>query len=107
MSLVRQLVMANDFDIEGLVVATGCWRKNQSNTAILDRMVDAYGQVVSNLQVHDPEFRPSSTCEASPSWGSAVTASEDAGDGKDTEGSALIIAPSAFAAQPSDEWVDT
>ena len=43
-SLVRLLVSANEFDIEGLIVSTGCWKKNQSNTAMLDKIVDAYGQ---------------------------------------------------------------
>ena len=26
-SMVRQLVCANEFDIEGLIVSTGCWKK--------------------------------------------------------------------------------
>ena len=45
-SMVRQLVCANEFDIEGLIVSTGCWKKNQSNTKMLDKIVDAYGEVV-------------------------------------------------------------
>lgn len=28
-SMVRQLVCANEFDIEGLIVSTGCWKKTR------------------------------------------------------------------------------
>ena len=38
-SMVRQLVCANEFDIEGFIVATGCWKKSQSNTDMLDKIV--------------------------------------------------------------------
>ena len=51
-SLVRLLVCANEFDIEGLIVSTGCWKKHQTNTDMLDKIVDAYGKVLPNLQVH-------------------------------------------------------
>ena len=45
-SLVRLLVSANEFDIEGLIVSTGCWKKTQSDTKMLDKLVDAYGECV-------------------------------------------------------------
>jgi hypothetical protein len=92
MSMVRQLVMANDFDIEGLVVATGCWRKNQNNTNLLDRLVDAYGQVVSNLQVHDPEFPSVDYLRSISVMGQRGYGMGDVGEGRDSEGSELIIA---------------
>ena len=40
-SMVRQLVCANEFDIEGLIVSTGCWKKTQQNTAMPDKILDA------------------------------------------------------------------
>lgn len=43
-SMVRLLVCANEFDVEGLIVSTGCWKKNQSDTGMLDKVVDAYGE---------------------------------------------------------------
>ena len=43
-SLVRQLVMANEYDLEGLIVSTGCWKKKQESTAMLDVIVDAYNE---------------------------------------------------------------
>ena len=51
-SLVRLFVCANEFDIEGLVVSTSCWKKSQSDTKMLDKIVDAYGKAFPNLRVH-------------------------------------------------------
>ncbi len=51
-SWVRFLVCSNEYDVEGMIVATGCWRKNQSSTAMLDKIVNAYEQVYDNLKVH-------------------------------------------------------
>ena len=55
-SMVRQLVCANEFDIEGLIVSTGCWKKTQSNSQMLDRIVDAYAECYDNLTVHADGF---------------------------------------------------
>ena len=35
-SMVRQLVGANEFDLDGLIVSTSCWKNSQSNTDMLD-----------------------------------------------------------------------
>jgi hypothetical protein len=51
-SMVRQLVSANEFDIEGLIVATGCWKKSQNNTDMLDKLIEAYSQAYPNLKIH-------------------------------------------------------
>lgn len=63
-SMVRFLVCSNEFDVEGLIVATGCWRRSQSNTDMLDRIVDAYEKAYDNLIVHangypTPEYKRS------------------------------------------------
>lgn len=91
-SMIRQLVMANDFDIEGLVVATGCWKKSQSNTRMLDDLVDAYARVVSNLQVHDPAYPPVEYLRRVSVMGQTGYGMDDVGEGKDSEGSELIVA---------------
>ena len=55
-SLVRYFVSANEFDTEGLIVVTSCWKKQQSSTIMLDRLIDAYEKVLPNLQVHGEGF---------------------------------------------------
>ncbi|MEQ8531266.1 MAG: DUF1593 domain-containing protein, partial [Imperialibacter sp.] len=103
-SMVRQLVSANEFDIEGLIVATGCWKKSQSNTHMLDEIVDAYGEVYSNLSMHadgypTPDYLKSISVMGQDSYGMS-----DVGTGKDSPGSDLIIA-SVDKDDPRPVWV--
>jgi hypothetical protein len=90
-SLVRLLVSANEFDIEGLIVSTGCWKKNQSNTAMLDKIVDAYGKVLPNLQIHAKDYPSYEYLKSISVLGQTGYGMSDVGDGKDTKGSDLII----------------
>lgn len=91
-SLVRLLVSANEFDIEGLIVSTGCWKKNQSNTAMLDKIVDAYGKVLPNLQVHARGYPSHEYLKSISVLGQTGYGMGDVGEGRDTQGSDLIIA---------------
>ncbi len=103
-SLIRLLVSANDFDIEGLIVSTSCWRKNQSNTAMLDKIVDAYGQVLPNLQVHSEGYPSLDYLRSISVLGQSGYGMSDVGDGKDSAGSDLIIA-SVDKDDPRPVWV--
>jgi hypothetical protein len=103
-SLVRLLVCANEFDIEGLIVSTGCWKKNQSNTDMLDRIVDAYGKVLPNLQVHAKGFPSYEYLQSISVMGQTGYGMSDVGDGKDSKGSELIIA-SVDKEDPRPVWV--
>lgn len=91
-SLVRQLVSANEFDIEGLIVSTGCWKKEQENTDMLDKIVNTYEEVYDNLKIHadgypTPEYLKSISVMGQTGYGMG-----DVGPGKDSPGSELIIA---------------
>ena len=48
-SMVSQLVCANELDIEGLIVTTGCWKESQSDTKMLDKIVEAYAWIARNF----------------------------------------------------------
>ncbi len=103
-SMVRQLVCASEFDIEGLIVATGCWKKTQSNTGMLDKIVDAYAEVYSNLRVHaggypSPDYLKSISVMGQKGYGMS-----DVGTGRDSPGSELIIA-SVDKDDPRPVWV--
>lgn len=91
-SMVRQLVSAIEFDIEGLIVATGCWRKTQSNTEMLDKLVHAYEEAYPNLKIHadgypTPEYLKSNSVMGQTGYGMG-----DVGSGQDSPGPNLIIA---------------
>ena len=103
-SMVRLLVCANEFDLEGLIVSTGCWKKYQSNTKMLDTIVDAYGKCVDNLQVHAKGFPSLNYLRSISVMGQNGYGMSDVGDGKDSPGSDLIIA-SVDKDDPRPVWV--
>lgn len=103
-SLVRLLVSANEFDIEGLIVSTGCWKKHQSNTAMLDKIVAAYGKVLPNLQVHASGYPSCEHLKSVSVLGQPGYGMGDVGDGKDSKGSDLIIA-AVDKNDPRPVWV--
>lgn len=103
-SMVRQLVCANEFDIEGLIVATGCWKKNQSNTSMLDKIVNAYGEVVDNLSVHAEGYPSLGYLKSISVMGQTGYGMGDVGAGKDSPGSELIIA-AVDRDDPRPVWV--
>jgi hypothetical protein len=103
-SMVRQLVSANEFDIEGLIVATGCWKKSQNNTGMLDKLLNAYAEAYSNLTVHaegypTPEYLRSISVMGQSGYGMG-----DVGTGKDSPGSELIVA-AVDKDDPRPVWV--
>ncbi len=103
-SMVRQLVSANEFDIEGLIVATGCWKKTQNNTHMLDKLLAAYEEAYPNLKIHangypTPEYLKSISVMGQEGYGMS-----DVGIGKDSPGSDLIIA-SVDKEDPRPVWV--
>jgi hypothetical protein len=91
-SMVRLLVSANEFDIEGLIVSTGCWKKSQSDTKMLDKLVDAYGKCVDNLSVHAQGYPSVEYLRSISVMGQTGYGMDDVGDGKDSPGSDLIVA---------------
>ena len=103
-SMVRLLVCANEFDIEGLIVSTGCWKKNQSDTGMLDKLVDAYGECVDNLKVHADGFPSTRYLRSVSVMGQKGYGMSDVGDGKDSPGSELIIA-SVDKDDPRPVWI--
>ena len=103
-SMVRLLVCANEFDIEGLVVSTGCWKKSQSSTQMLEKLVDAYDQCFDNLQVHADGFPSPEYLRSISVMGQRGYGMSDVGDGKDSAGSDLIIA-AVDKDDPRPVWV--
>ena len=91
-SMVRFLVMSNRYDVEGLIVSTGCWRKRQEDTSMLDAIVDAYGRVLPNLRVHAEGYPSYEYLQSISVMGQRGYGMSDVGQGRDTQGSELIIA---------------
>ena len=57
MSMVRFLVYANHFDVEGLVATTSTWMKNRVRPDVIRTLLDAYARVQPNLPAIKRGFR--------------------------------------------------
>ncbi|SFR88357.1 nucleoside hydrolase-like domain-containing protein [Anaeromicropila populeti] len=94
-SLVRLMVTANEFDIEGIISGTSCWKPTQSLTNtnnLLNPILNAYGQVVSNLQKHASGYPTLAYLKSVSKLGQTSFGMAGVGSGKDSAGSELIIA---------------
>ena len=104
MSMVRFLVYANEYDIEGLVAGTSTWMRNTVRPDVILKLIDAYGQVQPTLAAHAPGFpsaaalRPLVTT-GQPSFGMAAV-----GAGKMSPGAELLIR-AADKPDPRPLWV--
>ncbi|KAF2968740.1 hypothetical protein GQX73_g4849 [Xylaria multiplex] len=52
MSLVRYLLYSNELETKGICATTSWWLKNATHMEEMKRIVDAYGEVVDNLNQH-------------------------------------------------------
>ena len=91
MSMVRFLVYANQWDVEGLVATTSVHQQDQTAAWRIREIVEAYGKVRENLLLHEEGFPPaeelrSSIREGRPAYGMAAV-----GEGMDSPGSRRII----------------
>ena len=90
-SMVRFLLYANQFDVEGIVATTSCWQRNKIADWRIHEIVDAYGKVLDNLEKHESGY-PTHTFlkekikKGYPDFGMAAV-----GEEKDSEGSEWII----------------
>lgn len=92
MSMVRFLVYANQWDVEGLIATTSIHQQHKVAPWRIREIVDAYGKVRDNLELHERGF-PSADAlralivEGRPDYGMAAV-----GKDKDSAGSRLLIA---------------
>lgn len=92
MSLVRLLTYSNHVDIEGLVATSTGRNKDQVNPDMIHKIVAAYGEVESNMNLHEPGFPKAEALLNYVSQGLPVHDMAAVGDGMDSPGSELLIA---------------
>jgi hypothetical protein len=91
MSMVRFLVYANQFDVEGLAATTSIHQQKKVAPKKIHEIVEAYGKVRDNLEKHETgfptlEFVRSLITEGIPEYGMLAV-----GEGKDSPASELLI----------------
>jgi hypothetical protein len=95
-SLIRLMVHANEFQIEGLIAtASGTPGKKSKEVVrpqLIREIVEAYGQVRPNLVKHRPDFPEAKELLERINSGNPVRGTDSLGEDKDTEGSKWIIA---------------
>jgi hypothetical protein len=91
MSMVRLLVYANHYDVEGLVATTSIHQQGRVAPERVRRIVSAYGKVRDNLEKHEPGFPACELLLSRVSEGLPVYGMQGVGEGKDSPGSELLI----------------
>jgi len=103
-SMVRFLAYANQFDVEGLVATTSIHQRDKTAAARIRQIVQAYGKVRDNMELHQRGFPTvghllSVIKEGLPAYGMSAV-----GEGKDSSGSEALIA-AVDRADPRPVWV--
>ena len=90
-SLVRFLTYANQWDVEGLVATTSIHLKNKTAAWRIKEIVQAYGEVRDNLELHVPGYPDAEYLFSVVAEGLPVYGMEGVGELKDSSGSELLI----------------
>lgn len=90
-SLVRFLVYANEYDIEGLVATTSTHMRNQVRQDKIEELIRNYGKVKPNLDRHASGFPEMDQLLSVTSQHLPVYSMDGVGEGKDSPGSELLI----------------
>lgn len=90
-SLVRLLLYSNVIDIEGLIATTSVWKKTSVAPESINKLIQAYGKVQSNLIKHEASFPGAEALLLKVKKGLPKYGMLGVGDGKDSEGSDWII----------------
>lgn len=103
-SLVRFLVYANEYEIEGLIATTSTWLRERTREDLIRRQLEAYEQVQPNLLKHAPGFPSADALRAVTFTGQPGYGMSAVGEGKSSPGSRHLLAQ-ARKAEARPLWV--
>jgi len=90
-SMVRFLVYASDYDVEGLVATTSTWLRRGPREDLIRRQIEAYRQVQGNLSKHKEGYPTAEALLAVAAAGQTDYGLAATGEGKSSPGSRLIL----------------
>jgi Protein of unknown function (DUF1593) len=95
-SLIRLMLYANEFNIEGLIATSNLGHGQKTRSDLIRQVVDAYEKVRPNLLRHDPRYPPAEVLRGCIKAGQRVAGlrvpiEASVGQGKDTEASEWIV----------------
>ncbi|WP_345785742.1 nucleoside hydrolase-like domain-containing protein [Pelagicoccus sp. SDUM812002] len=91
MSLVRFLVYSNQWDVEALVATTSVHQQHEIATWRIKEIVEAYGKVRDNLELHEPGFPSEEYLHSVTKEGRTDYGMNAVGEGMDSTGSDWLI----------------
>lgn len=108
-SLVRLLLFANEFDIEGLIATSNMGHGQTVRPELVHQVIDAYEKVHPNLLLHDRRYPAPAALRAvvkagQPFAGPKVPYTDSVGEGKDTPASGWILR-AATRSDPRPLWI--
>ena len=103
-SLVRFLVSSSDYDVEAMIATTSTWLRKEVRPDKIQAQIRAYGKVHPNLINHDPRYPSPAHLLSVTSSHLPVYGMSGVGEGKDSAGSALLIA-AVDKDDPRPVWV--
>jgi len=94
-SLIRLMLYANEFDIEGLVATSNLGHGRRTRPDLIHQVLDAYEKVQPNLASHDSRYPPAAVLRevikaGRPAAGPKAPVESMVGEGEDTEASNWI-----------------
>jgi hypothetical protein len=90
-SLVRLLVYANEYDLEGIIATTSTHLRNQTRKDKIEKLVSDYGKVKPLLEKHAKGFPTMEYLLSITSEHLPLYSMDGVGQGKDSPGSELLI----------------
>jgi len=103
-SLVRFLVSSSDYDVEAMIATTSTWLRKGVRPDKIRAQIRAYEKVYPNLIKHDPRYPSPKHLLSVTSSHLPVYGMRGVGEGKDSEGSELLIA-AVDKKDPRPVWV--
>jgi Protein of unknown function (DUF1593). len=92
-SMVRMFATSDIIDLEGIIVSSSCWRRIQTQKGMnrVKQFENAYEKCISNFLVHSKLYPSIEYIKSITVMGQTRYSMKDVGEGKDTDGSNLII----------------
>lgn len=91
MSFVRLLLYSNELDIEAMIAATSTWQRTTAHPETMHTLIQAYGQVRSNLLKHAPGWPAAEELDSRVFNGQAAYGVAATGENKMSDGARAII----------------
>jgi hypothetical protein len=104
MSLVRFLVYANHFDVEGLIATTSTWMRDKVRPDVIHAVLEAYDTVQPTLLIHEPGFPAAGELRRVVASGQQGYGMAAVGPDRQTGGADLIL-QAAARDDPRPIWV--